>query len=249
MAESDFDEIRGLLDAGEEVLLEFDIRSYFLEGPFPYPVVGADIVGSEFPDQYIIIGAHLDSWDEGTGTVDDGTGTATTLEAARILMAGGVRPRRTIRFMLFGGEEQGLHGSRSYVRANPDLMPKISAMLVHDLGSNYLSGLRVTESLRNDFEQVMAPVMTLNSEFPFQLEIVDSLRKGSSDHDSFLEAGVPGFIWRQTGRANYSVGHTWQDTFEQAVAEYQEHSSIVIALTAYGLANLDHLLDRNGVLR
>ncbi len=107
----------------------------------------------------------------------------------------------------------------------------------------------MTEDLRADFEKVLAPVMTLNSEYPFELEIVDSLRKGSSDHDSFLEAGVPGFIWRQTGRASYSVGHTWQDTYEQAIAEYQEQSSIVIALTAYGIANLDHLLSRDGVLR
>ena len=249
MAGSDFDDISARLEAGEDVVLEFDIRNYFREGPFPFPNVVADIPGSEFPDQYVIIGAHLDSWDDGAGTVDNGTGTSTTIEAARILMDAGVRPRRTIRFMLFGGEEQGLHGSRSYVRANPDLMPKISAVLVHDLGSDYLSSIRVTEDLRADFERVLAPVMTLNREFPFELEIVDSLRKGSSDHDSFLEAGVPGFIWRQTGRANYSVGHTWQDTYEQAIAEYQEHSSIVIALAAYGLASLDHLISRKGVLR
>ncbi len=249
MAQSDFDEIHGILDSGQRVELEFDIRNYFLKGPFPFPNVVADIPGTEFPDQYVIIGGHIDSWDEGTGTVDDGTGISTTLEAARILMAAGARPRRTIRFMMFGGEEQGLHGSRSYVRANPSLMPRISAILVHDLGSDYLSSIRVTEELRADFERVLAPVMTLNGEFPFELEIVDGLRKGSSDHDSFLEAGVPGFIWRQTGRANYSVGHTWQDTYERAIAEYQEHSSIVIALAAYGLANLDHLLARDGVLR
>ena len=204
----------------------------------------ADIPGTDFPDEYVIIGAHLDSHDEGTGTVDDGVGVATTMEAARILMVSGVKPRRTIRFMLWGGEEQGCHGSKNYVRDHPELMAKISAVFVHDLGSRYLSSIRITKSMQDDFEKVLAPVMSLNQEYPFSIEIVESVKKGSSDHDSFIEEGVPGFLWRQSGRANYSVGHTQRDTYEKAIVEYQEHSSIVVALTAYGVANLDHLISR-----
>jgi Zn-dependent M28 family amino/carboxypeptidase len=123
-------------------------------------------------------------------------------------------------------------------------MSKISAVFVHDLGSNYLSSIRITKSMQEDFEKVFSPVMSLNQEYPFSIEIVESVKKGSSDHDSFIEKGVPGFMWRQAGHANYSVGHTQRDTYEKAIAEYQEHSSIVVALTAYGVANLDHLISR-----
>lgn len=244
MGKSDFDEIRELLRAGRDVVLEFDIRNHFRKGPVSFPNVIADIPGTDFPDEYVIIGAHLDSHDEGTGTVDDGVGVATTMEAARILMVSGVKPRRTIRFMLWGGEEQGSHGSKNYVRDHPELMAKISAVFVHDLGSRYLSSIRITKSMQDDFEKVLAPVMSLNQEYPFSIEIVESVKKGSSDHDSFIEEGVPGFLWRQSGRANYSVGHTQRDTYEKAIAEYQEHSSIVVALTAYGVANLNHLISR-----
>ena len=107
----------------------------------------ADIPGSELPDEYVIVGGHIDSWDGATGTTDNGTGVATTLEAARILMKAGVKPRRTIRFMLWSGEEQGLLGSAAYVKAHKDLMPKISAVLVHDGGTNYLSGIGATEAM------------------------------------------------------------------------------------------------------
>lgn len=244
MGKSDFDEIRELLRAGRNVILEFDIRNHFRKGPVSFPNVIADIPGTDFPDEYVIIGAHLDSHDEGTGTVDNGVGAATTMEAARILMVSGVKPRRTIRFMLWGGEEQGCHGSKNYVRDNPELMAKISAVFVHDLGSNYISSIRITKSMQDDFEKVLTPLMSLNREYPFSIEIVESVKKGSSDHDSFIEEGVPGFLWRQSGRANYSVGHTQRDTYEKAIAEYQEHSSIVVALTAYGVANLDHLISR-----
>ncbi len=244
MGKSNFDEIRELLKAGRDVVLEFDIRNHFRKGPVSFPNVIADIPGTDFLDEYVIIGAHLDSHDEGAGTVDDGVGVATTMEAARILMVAGVRPRRTIRFMLWGGEEQGCYGSKNYVRDNPELMTKISAVFVHDLGSNYLSSIRVTQSMQEDFETVLAPVMSLNPEYPFCIEIVESVKKGSSDHDSFIEKGVPGFLWRQSGRADYSVGHTQRDTYDKAIAEYQEHSAIVVALTAYGVAHLDHLISR-----
>jgi hypothetical protein len=107
------------LESGAEVEVEFDIRNHFRAGPIPLYNVIADIVGTEQPDQYVVVGGHVDSWDGATGTTDNGTGTATTLEAARILMAIGAKPRRTIRFMLWSGEEQGLLGSRAWVRRDP----------------------------------------------------------------------------------------------------------------------------------
>jgi hypothetical protein len=157
-----------------------------------------------------------------------------------------VKPKRTIRFMLWSGEEQGLLGSAAYVKANKDLMPKISAVLVHDGGTNFLSGIGATEAIYSDFEQVFAPVKELDPKnYPFDLRKVPGLFGGGSDHASFLSANVPGFFWRQSGSARYQhTHHTQYDTFDAAVPDYQKHSSLVVAIGAYGIANLDHLLSR-----
>jgi carboxypeptidase Q len=241
-----FDELAAWLKDGKSVILEFDIRNYFKKGPIALYNVIADIPGSELPDEYVIVGGHIDSWDGATGATDNGTGVATTLEAARILMKAGVKPRRTIRFMVWSGEEQGLLGSAAYVKAHKDLIPKISAVLVHDGGTNYLSGIGATEAMLSDFEQVFASVKELDPQFPFDVRKVAGLSGGGSDHASFLAANVPGFFWRQAGKARYQrTHHTQYDTFDAAVPEYQKHSSLVAAVGAYGIANLDHLLSRD----
>ena len=240
-----FDELATWLKDGKPVILEFDIRNYFKKGPITLYNVIADIPGSEFPDEYVIVGGHIDSWDGATGATDNGTGVATTLEAARILMKAGVKPRRTIRFMVWSGEEQGLLGSAAYVKAHKDLIPKISAVLVHDGGTNYLSGIGATEAILSDFEQVFASVKELDQQFPFEVRKVAGLSGGGSDHASFLAANVPGFFWRQAGKARYQrTHHTQYDTFDAAIPEYQKHSSLVAAVGAFGIANLDHLLSR-----
>ena len=241
-----FDELANWLKEGKTVTLEFDIRNYFKKGPIELYNVIADIPGSELPDEYVIVGGHIDSWDGATGATDNGTGVATALEAARILMKAGVKPRRTIRFMVWSGEEQGLLGSAAYVKAHKDLMPKISAVLVHDGGTNYLSGIGATEAILSDFEQLFAPVKELDPQFPFEVRKVTGLTGGGSDHASFLAANVPGFFWRQAGKARYQrTHHTQFDTFDAAIPEYQKHSSLVAAIGAYGIANLDHLLSRD----
>jgi carboxypeptidase Q len=194
----------------------------------------------------VIVGGHIDSWDGATGATDNGTGCATTLEAARLLMKAGVKPKRTIRFMLWSGEEQGLLGSAAYVKAHKDVMPKISAVLVHDGGTNYLSGIGATEAILSDFEQVFTPVKELDPKFKFEVTKVPGLRGGGSDHASFLAADVPGFFWGQRGgTAKYNhTHHTQFDTYDAAIPDYQKHSALVVAMGAYGIANLDHLLSR-----
>ena len=248
MLKADFDEIAALLKDGKPPVLEFDIHNYFKKGPIPLYNVIAEIPGSEFPDEYVIVGGHIDSWDGASGATDNGTGCATTIEAARILMKAGVKPRRTIRFMLWSGEEQGLMGSRAYVKAHPEEMKKISAVLVHDMGTNYLSGLGVTKAMRKDIDEIFSPVVSLDDKMPFAIREVNGLRGGGSDHASFLSAGVPGLFWGQSGKANYNhTHHTQFDTYDAAIPEYQRHSAIVAALGAYGIANLDHLLSREGM--
>lgn len=245
-----FDEIKKQVEAGEEVELEFDIRNHFRKGPIPLYNVIADIPGTEKPDEYVIVGGHIDSWDGATGATDNAAGCATTIEAARLLMEAGVKPRRTIRFMLWSGEEQGLLGSRAFVEKHKDDVNKnVSAVFVHDGGTNFVAGVRCTEAMKADFESVFSGVRELNPSMPFDIAVIDTMRpRGGSDHVPFIRAGVPGFFWMQKGRATYrTTHHTQYDTYESIVQEYQEHSSIMIAIGALGVANLDELLPRDGI--
>ena len=245
LVKSEFNELVSLVKEGKPVTLEFDIRNHFKQGPIPLANVVAEIPGTEHPDEFVVVGGHIDTWDGATGTTDNGTGCATTLEAARLLMASGVKPKRTILFMLWSGEEEGLLGSKAYCKAHPDLMPKISAVLVHDGGTNYLAGIGGTEAQRSDLQAVFAPVKDLDPAKPFAVTKVAGLRGGGSDHASFLAAGVPGFFWRQSGQAVYThTHHTQFDTFDAAIPAYQQHSAVVAAIGALGIANLDHLLSR-----
>jgi hypothetical protein len=236
------------LDAGAEVEVEFDIRNHFRAGPIPLYNVIADIAGAERPDEFVVVGGHIDSWDGATGTTDNGTGTATTLEAARILAAIGCKPRRTIRFMLWSGEEQGLLGSRAWVQEHREELDKYSACLVHDGGTNYVSGIGGMAEMRPQLETVFAPVLGLDAQMPFRIRDIEAFRPIGSDHESFTAAGVPGFFWNQDGRAVYRrTHHTQYDTFDAAIPEYQRHSSVVIATGALGLASLPGLLTRENM--
>ena len=238
------------LEEGQTVELEFDVRNVFFEGPVALNNVVADLIGSEKPNEYVIVCGHLDTWDGAQGTVDNGTGVSTTMEAARLLAAVGARPKRTIRFMLWSGEEQGLLGSRAYVKQNQEIMERVSAVLNHDGGTNYLSGLTITKEMEVELRPALAPLFELSEHFPFALRVAEGIsRSGSSDHASFVGAGVPGFFWNQSGRSNYNhMHHTQYDTFETAIPEYQKHSALVAAIAAFQIANLDDLLDRNNMV-
>lgn len=234
------------IGAKEAVELAFSIDNRFFNGPVPQHNVIADLVGSDKPNEVVVVGGHLDSWDGAQGANDNATGVATTLEAARLLVAAGAKPKRTIRFMLWTGEEQGLLGSEGYVEDHGEEMDDYSAVLVHDGGTNYLSGIAVTPEMMPQAKQVFAPVMQLAPEtMPFEITETDSLHTGGSDHTPFIKAGVPGFFWEQDGKSDYGyVHHTQHDTLENVVEEYQRHSAMVVAISAYQLANLPDKLDR-----
>ena len=247
---SQFDKVKTLLGEGKKVSLTFDIKNEFKKGPIPLYNVLAEIPGTEKPQEMVIVGGHIDSWDGATGTTDNGTGTCTTLEAARLLMKVGAKPKRTIRFMLWSGEEQGLLGSAAYVRDHPEENARVSAVLVHDMGTHYVTGIPATKPMVPIFEKVFEKVLTLNAEMPFKIREVAGLPGGGSDHQSYLAAGVPGLFWDQQSKENTFYArthHTQFDTYEAAVKEYQQHTSTVVAIAAYGIANLDALLPRDGL--
>lgn len=252
-------QIETQLDGNEPVVIEFELRNRFRKGPIVLNNVIADLVGTEFPDEYVIICAHLDSWHQATGATDNGTGACSTLEAARLLTKVGFKPKRTIRFMLWGGEEQGLLGSHGYVVKNRTNMHKVSAVFNHDAGTNWAHALTVADSHAEDFDAAIAPILAqMQPPQPDHEGAVFSIRStkvmqpagGGSDHASFAAVGVPAFSWSLKGHVPYGRGwHSQWDTYSIVVPEFQKHNATVFAVIAAGIANLDHMLSRTGVER
>lgn len=249
----------GLLDAGEFVQLEFAIAQRFVEGPIAQHNVIAELVG-ERPDERVVLGAHLDSWDGASGAIDNATGVAVVMEAARLLAHASERlelqPDRTIAFVLWGGEEQGLLGSEAHVAAHGEWLAGLSALLVHDGGTNYVSGLPVTPEQHAAMHQAFAPVMRLAArsellgERPsFVLDVVEALPREPSDSTPYLDAGVPAFYLAQSGKSDYErYHHTQYDHPDAVIDEYQRWSALVLAIAAWQLANAEAPLDRTHML-
>jgi carboxypeptidase Q len=203
----------------------------------------AEIRGTEKPDEVVIIGAHLDSWDLGTGATDDGTGSMAVLEAARALQKLAVKPKRTIRFVLFTGEEQGLNGSKAYVKAHADELAKISGVLVHDSGTGKVLtlGLMANYAARETIDHALYPLAKAQG-----IELAEpSLRiEGGTDHVSFDEAGVPGF-WCVQDNADYDKTHHSQaDTLDRVRWDDLTEGAQVLAVFAYNVAQLPEMLPR-----
>ena len=235
--------------------LEFDIRNHFRMGPIPYHNVIGVIPGSKFPDEYVIMGGHLDSYDVGTGGVDDGSGATPAMEAARLIMKAGGKPKRTILVTLWAGEEFGLLGSNSWVDRNRDKLDRISNMFNRDGGPTVPTGISVSEAMWKDMEKICEPLNGINPEFPFKLEKREPRKRPEkawgTDSGPFAVKGVPTMTFNtgDTKGYNFSYGEIWhteRDTYSKSIKEYQEHTAIVTAIVVYGVANLDHLLSREG---
>jgi hypothetical protein len=207
-----------------------------------YNTIG-ELRGSEKPDEIVILGAHLDSWDLGTGVSDNGAGSMVVLEAARAIVKSGVRPKRTIRFVLFSGEEQGLLGSRAYAAAHAAEAPRIQAVLVLDNGTGRIKGqaLQGRDELEQLWRDLLAPVAPLGA------SEVRKANKSGTDHLAFIPYGVPGFNFDQETRGYNHTHHSQVDTYDHAVPGDLMQASAVMAVTAVGLANLDALLPRGPV--
>jgi Zn-dependent M28 family amino/carboxypeptidase len=188
----------------------------------------------------VILGAHLDSWDLGTGVTDNGAGSMVVLEAARVLVSSGLQPRRTIRFILFAGEEQGLLGSRAYAAAHAASADSIQAVLVLDNGTGRIVGqaLQGRSDLADTWRALLAPVAHLDAG-----NVRDAVKTGT-DHLPFAEYGIPSFNFDQDPRGYSHTHHSESDTFDKAVGDDLAQASAVMAVTAYELANLPDVLPR-----
>ena len=229
-----------LIAAGLTPRLEASIANRITRDSVPQWNTVAEIPGTEHPGQVVIVGGHLDSWDLGTGASDNGAGSIATLEAARIIAQSGVKPKRTIRFVLWTGEEEGLMGSTKYAEAHAREADSIQAVIVLDNGFGAVTGqaLQGRKDLEGLWRQILAPVASLQAD-----SVVDR-NKGGTDHLSFLPYGVPGFNFNQLTRGYNHTHHSQSDTYDKGIPWDLMQASTVMAVSALELANLPGMIPR-----
>ncbi len=202
-------------------------------GPIEQENVVGEIRGYEKPDEVVILGAHLDSWELGTGALDNGCNAALVIEAARAVKATGLVPKRTIRFILFSGEEQGAIGSFAYVKSHSAELDKIRGVIIFDSGSGRVSGYslggrRDTES---GLRQILKPIEAWGA-----TQHTSDASFGTDNFDFLLE-GVPTFVANQE-IANYLANyHAASDTLDKVNQRELKLNTVIAALTAWGIAD------------
>jgi carboxypeptidase Q len=251
MRNEDYGRIARILGDGTPVQLEFNIvNTWYPEGKTAYNTI-AEIPGTDKKEEIVMLGGHLDSWNVATGATDNAIGCATMMEAARILAAIGVKPRRTIRIALWSGEEEGLLGSLAYVaqhfgsaeRPKPEFA-KLDAYLNIDSGTGRARGASI-------FGPTAAAALVRQALAPFtDLGVVGaaatrSRNVGGTDSTSFNNAGLPGIGFGQDPiEYNTHTHHTSLDNYERIIEDDVKASAISIAATLYELAMRDDMVPR-----
>jgi len=202
-------------------------------GPTEQENVVAEIRGREKPDEWVLLGAHLDSWELGKGALDNGCNAALVIEAARDIARTGVRPRRSIRFALFTGEEQGMLGSWAYTKAHRDEMDRARAVIVFDMGIGKVTGFMLDG--RKDIEPGLADAMKPIEAFGANHHVLDAPL--GTDNFDFLLEGVPTLDATQE-EANYLPNyHAASDTLDKVDMRELKLHTVIAALTAWGIAD------------
>ncbi len=237
-----------LLKHNVPVKMEVEITNKFFESPYIYNVIG-DIPGTDekLKDEIVMAGAHIDSWHGGTGAADNASGCAVMLEAMRILKSLGISPRRTIRIALWGGEEQGLYGSKGYAgkylvdpknKDHKSGFDKFAAYFNMDNGTGKYRGIYAQENdmVRPVFEEWLKPFEDMGC------SLVTNRKTSGTDHLSFDEYGLPAFQFVQDG-IEYGRGyHTVMDTYERLIMADLKHNAVITASFLYNAAMRDEKL-------
>jgi hypothetical protein len=252
MAAEHFARIQRLLQAGQEVEIEIETKTRFLTDDLTGYNVVAEIPGTDkkLKEELVMLGGHLDSWHAATGATDNAAGCAVMMEAVRILQAIGVKPRRTIRIALWGSEEQGLYGSKNYVKKHfaddetMKLLPdhaKLAGYYNLDNGTGKIRGVYMqgNEAVKPIFEAWIKPFYDLGAQ---TLTIQNT---GGTDHLSFDGLGLPGFQFIQD-EIDYSTRthHTNMDTYDRLQEEDLKQAAVIVASFVYHTAMRDQKLPR-----
>lgn len=241
----DYNRLQYNLRRGPNVEIEADIENVFTHREMPVSNIIAEIPGTEKPEEIVILGGHFDSWNGpgSQGASDNGTGAMAAMEAARILMKSGIKPKRTIRIILWTGEEQGLLGSSAYVERHKDELPNVVAMLNEDTGQNWQAAIAGLPEMMPILKAAAEPLAGAFPGMPFEARQVDRLSRSGSDHVPFVNRGVPAFFLIKGGDLSYrKVWHTQNDRHEEVPDMNLRQMSTNMAVLAYTFANIDERL-------
>lgn len=223
-----------LAENGQGPVLRVNSTATF-EGEVPVYNVIAQIRGSELPDEYVILSAHYDSWDSASGATDNAAGSVAILETLRILSEAYPNPRRTIMVGLWGGEEQGINGSRRFVEMHPEIPENLQALFNHDVGTGRVATISA-QGLVDAGEHLAEWISVVPPEIArgIRLDLPGMPSAGSSDHAAFVCSGAPGFNLGLTSW-NYTpdTWHTNRDTYDKLVMEELRSNAVLMAMLAY----------------
>ncbi|HEV2341328.1 MAG TPA: M20/M25/M40 family metallo-hydrolase [Candidatus Acidoferrales bacterium] len=237
VAREDAERMARLIASGSQVEARIDLPNKS-SGPAESENVVAEIRGREKPGEFVILGAHLDSWDLGTGALDDGCNAAMVIDAARAIRASGSIPRRSIRFVFFTGEEQGMLGSWAYARAHRNELDNMDAAIILDSGDGRVTGYSLGG--RKDIaDTVRTALLPLTSFGPF--ENTFDAAADTDNFDFFLE-GVPTLEANQEPDDYMMNYHAASDTFDKVDIAQLKRNEAVAAVTAYAVADLEERL-------
>ncbi|MEZ4587541.1 MAG: M20/M25/M40 family metallo-hydrolase [Gemmatimonadales bacterium] len=226
---------------GLPVSIELNLQTRFFDDDRVPTNVTAEIPGTDKADEVVMLGAHFDSWHSGTGATDNAAGSVVMMEAIRLLKTLDLPLRRTVRIALWTGEEQGLFGSRTWIRMHEAELPRISAYLNVDNGTGKLRGIwdQSNQAAIPIFQQILAPFQDLG------VVGVKHGNTGGTDHLAFVAAGVPGFNFIQDPiEYGTRTHHSNLDTYENLVIDDLKQAAAVVAFTIYSLANREEMMPR-----
>jgi carboxypeptidase Q len=232
VAREDGSRMARLLASGQKLYADLSIPNH-VGGPITATNVIGELRGSEKPDEFVVLGAHLDSWELGTGALDNGCNAALVIDALRAIKASGLQPRRSMRFILFSGEEEGLLGSHAYVRSHRDELDKAAGMVVFDSGTGATTGFSLGG--RKDLVDAVTTMIAPLKQFDATALTTDM--SWGTDHFDFMLEGVPTFMANQQ-EANYLINyHAMSDTFDKVdMGQLKKHVAEA-AYLSFSLAN------------
>ena len=203
-------------------------------------VIG-DFKGSEHPEQVVIVSGHLDSWDLGTGAIDDGAGVAVSMEVANLIQKLHLKPKRTIRVIAWMNEENGLAGSKQYAKDNAAKIDNHFAVMETDGGAGHPLGLNM--KTKPEVKAILKPIAAILQESG--AGILNLVEHCGADIEPLEKAGVPAFSPIQDSRFYFNYHHTAADTLDKIVPHELAENSTVVAVAAYALANAEQPLPRD----
>lgn len=232
ISNADADTLETMMISGNEVIVDINMQAKEAGWQTSYNVIG-EITGTEKPDEVVLISGHLDSWDEGTGAIDDGAGVAISTAAAKMILDTLGRPKRTIRVVMYAAEEIGLVGARQYVNANKDSLGNIVAAAESDFGAGKI--YQIDTRFNPNMQSLAEPLYTTLAELG--VAYGNNQSSGGPDVSVLPSHGVPVFALKQDGTYYFDYHHTPNDTLDKISKDDIRQNQLVWSLVTAFLAN------------